>query len=168
MAVLNADWVIANRGLLWDLNVWPDDISNDAPDAPRAGLDYEMLNALMLASYNMLQGKKLIQVAGFVPWAFKYITDTHGGVATEWQAVKILSAYNAYIDADACCNLNTFANSAFYQHYPLQGSYQQRPAPTVESLKAQGYVDAHNKVANYNFIRYWNTVFMMWCCKVYS
>ena len=153
VAILNADWVISNRGLLWDLNVWPDDISNDAPDAPRPGLDYEMLNALMLASYQMTGGKTMIQVAGFVPWAFKYITSTHEGVATEWQAVKILSAYNAYIDADACCHLNTFANSAFYQHYPLQASYKQHPAPTVDSLKSLGYITDNNKVANYNFIR---------------
>lgn len=68
--------------------------------------------------------------------AFKYITKDHGGVATEWQTVKITTAYNAYLDADACCVqvstlrqfslsvslieiLKAMANAAFYQHFPL-------------------------------------------------
>jgi hypothetical protein len=153
VAVLNADWVISNRGVLWDLDVWPDTAPNDDPGAS-PGIDYEMLRRIMRSSYELLEGTQMIHVAGFVPWYFKYITDQHDGVATEWQAVKVLSAYNAYVDADACCDLNTFANAAFYQHYPLQKVYKQNPAPSMDDLKAMGYVDGDGNVVPKNYIRY--------------
>jgi len=153
VAVLNADWVIANRGILWDLDVWPDTAPNDDP-AAAPGLDFEMLKDLLLQSYKLLDGNEMIHVAGFVPWAFKYITDEHDGVATEWQAAKVLSAYNAFVDADACCELNTFANSAFYQHYPLPNTLRQNAAPTKDDLIAMGYVDADSgDVIPKNYIR---------------
>jgi hypothetical protein len=156
VAILNADWVIAHRGLLWDLNVWPDDVSNDDVSVTSAGLDYSMLVKLMSSSYSMLNGSSMIHVAGFVPWAFKYITEEHGGVATEWQAVKVLSAFNAFVDADACCHINTFANSAFYQHYPLPDKYVQNALPTVDELVAAGYVSSRTKkVKNLNYVSFY-------------
>lgn len=51
--------------------------------------------------------------------AFKYVDQKHGGVPTEWQTIKITTAYNAYVDADACC-VQAMANAAFFQHFPLQ------------------------------------------------
>lgn len=153
VAVLNADWVISNRGILWDLDVWPDTAPVDDPSAA-PGLDYEMLKDLLLQSYKLLDGSAMIHVAGFVPWAFKYTTDVHDGVATEWQAAKVLSAYNAFVDADACCELNTFANAAFYQHYPLSNRLKQNPSPSKDDLIAKGYVDANTgDVIVRNYIR---------------
>jgi len=171
VAVLNADWVLANHGLLWDLNVWPDEVSNDDPDATAPGIDYSTLNSLLKHSYDRLSNPSstMIHIAGFTPWAFKYISDAHDGVSTEWQTVKITSAYNAYIDADACCELNTFANAAFYEHYPhmvetrrLRGSnmtvqgestYTQNPTSSVEALQQKGYVDGNGEVVVQNYIR---------------
>ncbi len=151
--MLNSDWVIANRGLVWDLDVWPDDIPNDDPEARDAGIDYDMLNKLMLSSYRLLNGSAMIHVAGFTPWYFKYITSAHDGVATEWQTAKILSAYNAFIDADACCELNTFSNAAFYQHYNLKPYYKQNPDPTIQDMKDKGFIDNDGNVAKKNFMR---------------
>lgn len=153
VAVLNADWVIANRGILWDLDVWPDTAPNDDP-AASPGLDYEMLKSLLLQSYVLLDGQKMIHVAGFTPWAFKYITDEHDGVATEWQTAKLLSAYNAFVDADACCELNNFANAAFYQHYPLSNQLMQNPPPSKDDLIGKGYLDDSGAVIPKNYIRY--------------
>jgi hypothetical protein len=154
VAILNADWVVAHRGLVWDLGVWPDDISNDDTDVSTAGLDYSMLVKLLSSSYSMLNGSTMIHVAGFVPWAFKYLTPAHDGVATEWQAVKVMSAFNAFVDADACCHINTFANSAFYQHYPLAETYTQNIIPTTDDLIAAGYVDSQTKqVKGFNYVR---------------
>ena len=153
VALLNADWVISNKGVLWDLDVWPDTTPNDDPTAA-PGLDYEMLKELLRSSYELLGGSEMIHVAGFVPWAFKYITEEHDGVATEWQAAKILSAYNAFVDADACCELNNFANSAFYQHYPMPDKYTQNPVLTYDELVSKGYIDADTgAVVPKNYIR---------------
>ena len=150
---------MANRGLLWDLDVWPDTAPNDDPSAS-PGVDFDTLNRLQRSAYDMLGGKSMMHIAGFVPWSFKYITDEHDGVATEWQAVKLLSAYNAFVDADACCEINTFANAAFYQHYPLAdaeagtGAYKQNAAPSYQQLVDAGYVDAvTGLVVPKNYIR---------------
>lgn len=142
------------------MDVWPDDVPNDDPNAP-PGTDYKTLNDIMLRSYELLNGSSMIHVAGFVPWYFKYITPSHDGVATEWQAVKVLSAYNAFVDADACCEINTFANAAFYQHYPLAQRYSQNSEPTVDDLVSKGYIDANTgKVVPYNYVRYQKSCFV--------
>lgn len=60
----------------------------------------------------------MTHVGGFTPWRFKYLSDQHGGVNNEWRTTEILSSYNAFIDADACC-IGSMANAAFYQHFQL-------------------------------------------------
>lgn len=62
----------------------------------------------------------------------------HQGVATEWQTSKLLSAFNAYVSADACC-VDGMANAAFFAHFPLQERYVQNPAPTPQQLEALGF-----------------------------
>jgi hypothetical protein len=64
-------------------------------------------------------------MGGFVPWHFKYVSDgicgnrcKHAGVATEWESMRVYSAFNIYSDADACC-IGSMANAAFFQHCPL-------------------------------------------------
>lgn len=64
----------------------------------------------------------MIHIGGFTPWRFKYVDSKHGGVETEWQTSKLTTAYNAYVDADACC-IQDFANSAFLSHYPLKDKF---------------------------------------------
>ena len=52
-------------------------------------------------------------IGGFPPWAFKYtdwqhVGGKHGGVATEWQYTRLVSAYNGFKDADAiACEIVT-------------------------------------------------------------
>jgi len=79
----------------------------------------------------------MITVGGFTPWVFKYVGWEHQGVETEWETVKLLSRYNAMLDADACC-VGAMANAAFYQHYPLPERLVQQPAPAPETLARKG------------------------------
>lgn len=148
----------------------------------------------------------MIHIGGFTPWltntlwfwkserfsfrAFKYITNEHGGVATEWQTVEITSAYNAYLDADACCVqvscqqmlshcvhhvLQAMANAAFYQHFPLQpkylsfsqlqwhfNRYQQNPAPTYDELVQKGYIDSNGKVVTQTYVHFMILLSYLW------
>lgn len=143
----NHDYVIAQRGVLFDLNVWDDETPVD-DRSQRPGTDAETLKALLSACYSRLAGAKAIHAAGFVPWAYKY-TDwscpswaaggTHEPVPTEWRYAEILSCYTAYMDADAI-GLSAMANASFFQHYPLKGRYIQ-PRPSRESLVARGLLD---------------------------
>ncbi len=145
----NHDYVIAQRGVLFDLNVWDDEACVDDP-TQQPGTDVLTLKELLRAAYEQFQGQGVIHVAGFVPWAYKY-TNFHGagghheGVPTEWRYAEILSCFNAYMDADAL-GLGAMANASFFQHYPLADRYQQNAKPTRERLQAEGILDEHGKI----------------------
>ncbi len=149
----NQDFVIARRGVLFDLGVWDEEAPVDDPQQ-RPGTDPTTLRRLLRAAYDRFRGNGVIHVAGFVPWAFKYTDHRspawfagghHGGVPTEWRYAEILSCFNAYMDADAL-GLSAMANASFYQHYPLAACYAQNPKPTRASLAAQGLLDAQGRI----------------------
>eukprot|EP00049_Salpingoeca_infusionum_P012379 m.226269 g.226269 ORF g.226269 m.226269 type:complete len:831 (-) comp15168_c0_seq1:132-2624(-) len=140
----NQDYVIAQRGFLWDLDVWTDEPPNDDPSQP-LGTDYNTLLAILEASNQALNQSALIHVVGFVPWAFKYVNDKHPGVATEWQMVVVLSSFNAYVDADACC-IEQMSNAAFLSLLPLKQRYIQNAPLTRKQLQQAGYLTPNNTV----------------------
>ncbi|EGD74320.1 hypothetical protein PTSG_06330 [Salpingoeca rosetta] len=146
----NQDYVIARRGFFWDLDVWQDQAPNDDPHQP-LGTDYHTLVAIMNASNAQMTATQskdehghMIHVVGFVPWAFKYVNEKHQGVATEWKMVQVLSAYNAFVDADACC-IEAMANAAFYSTLPLPSRFVQQPPLSLPQLQSKGYVQAKTR-----------------------
>lgn len=154
----NQDYVIAKRGILFDLNVWDDEACVDDPNQ-KPGTDAATLKELLRAAYERFHGDGVIHVAGFVPWAYKY-TDfrgaggKHAGVPTEWRYAEILSCFNAYMDADAL-GLSAMANASFFQHYPLATRYPQNPKPTREHLKAAGILDDQGRIAPLCFVAHY-------------
>lgn len=95
----------------------------------------------------------MIHMGGFVPWHYKYVKDgicgpgcKHEGVETEWATMLLLSQYNVFADADACCTVGTMANSALWQHHPLPDKLTQKfTPPTVEELQQRGLVQSDGK-----------------------
>ena len=145
----NQDYVIANRGVMFDLDVWDDEAPVDEPSQP-AGTDAKTLRELLHAAYDGFHGDGVIHAAGFIPWAYKYTNygkagGHHDPVPTEWKYAEILSCFNAYMDADAL-GYSPMANASFYQHYPLEKRYPQNPKPTRASLQAAGLLDAEGRV----------------------
>ena len=65
---------------------------------------------------------------------------------TEWEYSRIISAYNAFKDADAI-GYGALANASFWQHYPLQEMYPQHRV-TDDELRARGYLTAEGKLAD--------------------
>lgn len=145
----NHDYVIAHRGVLFDLNVWEDEATVDDPgQAP--GTDVATLKALLHAAYAQFGGDGFIHIAGFVPWAYKYTTHGNAGgahepVPTEWRYAEIISCFNGYMDADAI-GLASMANASFFQHAPLPEVIPQNPKPTEDSLKAAGILDERGHI----------------------
>jgi hypothetical protein len=149
----NHDYVIAHKGVVFDLHVWPDEAPVDDPNQ-KPGTDVQTLKTLLHAVYAQNGQKSMIHVAGFTPWAYKY-TDfknanwnaggRYGGVATEWKYAEILSCFNAYMDADAI-GYCAMANASFYQHYPVPKLNPQNAKPTLASMKAKGYIDEDGKI----------------------
>lgn len=146
----NHDYFIARRGYFFDLSPWSDETPNDDPAQP-LGLDRALFLETMRALYHQAKGQ-MIKVGGFTPWPFKY-TDfpgtggKHGGVPTEWEHARLLSQYNAYMEADAA-SLSSLANASFFQHYPLAARYAQRGFRlSKEDLIQRGYLDSSGQVA---------------------
>lgn len=141
----NHDYIIANKGFFWDLHMWDDEAPVDDPQQ-RPGLDVETLECILAESNRRLNGEKMIHVAGYVPWRYKY-TDTcergwnaggeHGAVSTEWRCTQILSSWNAYLDADAL-DIATMVNSSFFQHYPLPAHIPQKRKPVHRTEPEDG------------------------------
>jgi hypothetical protein len=158
----NQDFLIARRGVLFDLNVWEDEAPVDDP-GQKPGTDVAVLKALLRACHDRFQGQGMIHAAGFVPWAYKYTTHkgrawsaggTHQEVPTEWRYAEVLSCFNAYMDADAL-GLGAMANASFFQHYPLAARYPQTNKPSRENLIARGVLDAQGRVARRHFVAHY-------------
>ncbi len=154
----NQDFVIARRGLVFDLNVWDDETPVDDPNqAP--GTDATTLRTILRTAYEQFDGEGVIHVAGFVPWAYKYTNwgsagGTHEPVPTEWRYAEILSCFNAFMDADAI-GLASMVNSSFFQHYPLAASYPQTNKPTIASLMARGVLDSNGKIVPRRYVAHY-------------
>lgn len=154
VGLTNHDFVVARRGFICDLNVWPDETPRDDRNQ-RVGLDRETLQEILLSCHQQ-SGGKMIHFSGFTPWAIKYTSvgnagGTHDAVPTEWETAALASTYNAYMDADAIGYV-AMANASVFQHSKMPDRYVQNPPPTYEDLLARGYIDRDGKVAPLNFV----------------
>ncbi len=136
----NHDFFISNKAFFFDLHVWDDEAPNDdLSQSP--GTDLNTLKALLLSAYNQRPTTKMMHIGGFVPWAYKYTTESncsHDPVSSEWEYGKIISAYNGFMDADAI-GFGAMANASFYKHYPLEKEYPQKWISENE-LENRGYI----------------------------
>lgn len=154
----NHDYIIANRGIFLDLNVWEDESPVDEP-GQRPGTDVATMRLLLDAANRQLAQKQMIHVAGYVPWRYKY-TDchengwfagsSHQAVPAEWTCTELLTAYNAYLDADAL-DLSSMANASFFAHLPLRAKYPQQRPLSVDSLRERGFLDEEGVVVPRNY-----------------
>jgi hypothetical protein len=141
----NHDFFISRKGFFFDLSPWPDEAAtDDLTQTP--GTDVNTLKELLLTAYNQNKGG-YAYLGGFPPWAFKYTKHaegTHEDVATEWEYSRIISAYNAFKDADAI-GYGALANASFWQHFPLKKEYKQDWVTKAE-LQKKGYLNAAGKI----------------------
>ena len=145
----NHDYFVSHKGFFFDLSPWDDEPASDAPTEGNG--DRAMFQSIFSEIYRLNGGTKFCHVGGFAPWAHKYSNNSrvihkskHEAAQTEWETVMLLSAYNAYKDADAA-SLGAMANASFWQHYPLKAEYPQSWV-TREDLKARGLLLSDGKV----------------------
>jgi hypothetical protein len=105
------------------------------------------LKEFLSIAYKLNKGKKFCYLGGFPAWAFKYTQHAggiHQDVAIEWEFSRIISAYNAFKDADAI-GYGALANSSFWSHFPLEKKYSQKWV-THEELIRKGYLTIDGKI----------------------
>lgn len=143
----NHDFFISNKAFFFDLSPWADEpATDDLTQAP--GTDLSTLRELLLLAWKQNnRGKKFTYIGGFPPWAFKYTGHAGGGhqdVPTEWEYSRIISAYNAFKDADAI-GYGALANASFWQHFPLKKKYPQKWVTQTE-LQERGFLDENGNL----------------------
>lgn len=145
----NHDFFVSKKAIFFDLSPWGDECATDEL-SQIPGTDLQTLKALLKYAYDQNEGKKMCYIGGFPSWAFKYTRHAkgkHEDVPTEWEFSKIISAYNAFKDADAI-SYGALANASFWQHFPLKKKYKQSWV-SKKQLKKRGYLDEEGKV-NFN------------------
>lgn len=157
----NLDFIIANRGIPFDLHVYGDELPVDDPKQ-KMGTDFETYQLLLKTCNDLTGGKKILVQYGFTPWAFKYTNfkganwnsgGTHEAVHVEWHNVQVASAYNCAIDADAHSN---FPNGSFTQHFPVpEHVAQTHPRPSKERLIEQGVLNPDGTLPDVLFYAYY-------------
>ncbi|WP_285055943.1 GxGYxYP domain-containing protein [Pedobacter ginsengisoli] len=143
----NHDFFVSKNAFFYDLSPWGDERATD-DKAQQQGTDLNTLKELLLLAYQRNgNGKRFTYLGGFPPWAYKYTKHAggkHEDVETEWEYSRVISAYNAFKDADAI-GFGALANASFWQHYPLKKTYKQDWV-TQDELKKKGYLDANGKL----------------------
>ncbi len=142
----NHDFFISKRAFFFDLSPWGDEPATDEP-FQKVGTDLATLKEMLLLAYQQNKGKKYCYIGGFPSWAFKYTKHAggiHDDVPTEWEFLRLISAYNAFKDADAIA-IGALANASFWQHFPLDKQYLQSWV-THDELKQRGLLTSDGKV----------------------
>jgi hypothetical protein len=142
----NHDFFVSKRGFFFDLSPWGDEPATD-DRSQKPGTDLNTLKEFLLTAYHQNKGKDFAYLGGFPPWAFKYTGHAggkHADVETEWEYSRIISAYNAFKDADAI-GYGALANASFWQHFPLEKQYKQDWV-THDDLEQRGLLTEDGKV----------------------
>lgn len=153
----NHDFFVSRCAFFFDLSPWGDEPATDDPSQV-IGTDLATLKEFLSEAYRLNKGDKMCYIGGFPAWAFKYTKHAdgkHDDVPTEWEFSRIISAYNAFKDADAI-GYGAMANASFWQHFPLDEKYEQKWV-THEDLKKRGYLTKDGKVdfKNRDFILFY-------------
>ncbi len=142
----NHDFFVSKKAFFFDLSPWADEPATDDTTQIQ-GTDLSTLKLFLLQAYKQNEGKKMCYIGGFPSWAFKYTKHAkglHEDVPTEWEYSKVISAYNAFMDADAI-GYGALANASFWQHFPLEKMYKQSWVTEAE-LKQRGYLNEKGEV----------------------
>lgn len=142
----NHDFFVSKKAFFFDLSPWGDEPATDDP-AQVVGTDLETLQIMLRLAYDQNKGEKMCYIGGFPSWAFKYTNHAsgkHDDVPTEWEFSRVISAYNAFKDADAI-GYGALANASFWQHFLLEEQYRQKWI-TRDELEQRGYLTSTGKV----------------------
>lgn len=122
------DYIVKNKGFVFDLSPWGDERPNDAPDQT-LGNDRTMFLNLIQSAYNQYGVQWPVQTIGFFPWWDKYNTfqgrGIHGAVAGEWKTVEEFSKKNIHISS--VIDTIGMANGSFHSWAPIGKGLENPP-----------------------------------------
>lgn len=145
---LERDYVVQQRGFVFDLSPWADELPLDDPNQP-PGTDANTLKTIVEAAQQQAAGQ-LIKVWGFIPWYEKYSTEVGGQhlpVSGEWESTWLLSQHGGYLQGGGGDVYGiAMANVSVHKFAPPPAP---RPAPPMSSeadLKEKGFLTNEGEV----------------------
>jgi len=147
----NLDFAVARRGFCFELSPWGDEIPNDDPTQP-LGTDLNTYKAILDACNTQTRKTAMIKFCGFPNIGYKYTTmagGTHDPVPTEWETVRLISAYNAYMEVFWMYNTSFYAG---LKPQVAERHYVQNPPPTYNQMVSRGLINAGGQVVPGNYI----------------
>ena len=148
----NLDYAVSKKAICFELSPWGDEVPNDDPAQP-PGTDLATFKVILDACNTKNNKQQMIQMSGFPNWPYKYTTyagGSHQAVETEWEFIRLLSAYNVYTDVEF-----TISNTSFYSALEpaiLERRYVQNPAPTYDEMVSRGLIDAAGDIRAGNYV----------------
>ncbi len=147
----NLDFAVARRGFCFELSPWGDEIPNDDPTQP-LGTDLNTYKAILDACNTQTRKGAMIKFCGFPNIGYKYtsmVGGQHDPVPTEWETVRLISAYNAYMEVFWTYNTSFYAG---LRPVMDERPFVQNPPPTYEQMVSRGLIGANNQVVPGNYI----------------
>lgn len=152
------DYVVQNRGFVFDLSPWSEPPVDDPGQAPDTDL-FTLRD--ILSSARIQAGSELICIWGYIPWYQKYSNapdagGTHTDAAGEWESTWLFSSYGAYLAGGGGDIVGlALANLSVHSFAPQPARYVQPPPPTREQLMERGYLTPEGTVANKTYLLYY-------------
>ncbi|MCE5197408.1 MAG: hypothetical protein ABFD54_00475 [Armatimonadota bacterium] len=154
--LFNLDYIVSKKGFCLELSPWADEAPSDDLNQP-LGTDLNTLKSILNACNQQTGQSKIIKMCGYPNWHMKYtnwedVGGKHDPVALEWEFIRILTAYNTYLDTDAGFPM---MNASFYTGLlPEMHSrhYVQNPPPTYNDMVSRGLITSTGSVPKGNYV----------------
>lgn len=153
--VLNTDFYVSEKALIFDLDPWWSEIAPDESEENKSvqqiqGLDEDNFTTILRTIYRNRQSQGFASLGGFVPWFLKYTTESperyrgpNDPVKSEYELLALATAHNAYVEGDAYA-LAGLANASVFRHVRLETRYEQNLVPSRAQVESEvGDVDQH-------------------------
>ena len=147
------DYVVQQRGFVFDLSPWPDEAPNDDPTQP-LGADALAFKSIVETAEAQAWGG-LIKIWGFIPWYEKYAVSLETGIVGqssavkgEWESTWLFSQHGGYLQGGGGDVFGvSMANISVHKFGPLPAHRSPPVAPTEAELIKKGYLTASGEVA---------------------
>lgn len=157
-SVFSRDYIVQNRGFVFDLSPWSDEAPIDEPDQP-LGQDRAVFEEILSVARSQA-GDDMIAMWGFVPWWQKYSNSEEAGgshqpVEGEWEVVWLASSYGVYLTGSLgdVYGLD-MANASVHRFAPFPERVPRPAAPTPEELQARRLLQG-GRVASKTYLLYY-------------
>lgn len=137
--VVTRDWAIKNKGFVYDLSPWGDEVPADDLSQP-IGCDRATYQILLETLYSSHDPNKFTELCGFFCFS-KYSNmpdhaSSHEPVDTEWETVYIISPYNCYQNTVA----SVCYNQSVHSQCRIGDLKQSRPKEMIEIDNNKTYI----------------------------